>query len=69
MLETLSRGEAAVQTHHTKAAQPFLKTAQELRREINLRHHHQHLAVGLVAQNPFGGLQIHLGFAAARHAK
>jgi len=70
--QALRRCQAAVHRHHALAAQvrkTFFKARLQLRRQVDLGHHHQHLGLGVFGQYAGGGAQIHLGLAAAGAAK
>ncbi len=60
---------AAVQRDHGAAAEARLEARFELRREVDLRHHHQRLRGRLARQQRRHGLQIDLGLAAAGAAE
>ena len=45
------------------------KTRLQLRRQVDLGHHHQHLRRRVLRQHGGGGAQIDLGFAAAGGSK
>ena len=64
---------AAVQRHHGVFAIQRAKTRHEaglqLRREVDLGHHHQRLRVGVARQQVLHAAQVHLGFAAAGGAE
>ena len=73
-VQSLRRRHAAVQAHHRVRAIQRLKALPkarlQLRRQVDLGHHHQHLggaaALGCGGvQHLAGGAQIHLGFATA----
>ena len=64
--------EAAVQGHDALFAQvgkSGLEARLQLRREVDLGHHHQHLRLGVLRQYASRRAQIHLGLAAAGGAK
>ena len=70
--QALGRGQPAVQRHHLARAQlgkAGFKARLQLRREVDLGHHHQHLGAGVVGQHLGSRAQVHLGFAAAGGAK
>ena len=70
--EALRRRQAAVQRHHALAPQvrkTRFKTRLQLRRQVDLGHHHQHLGLGVFGQHTGGGAQVDLGLAAAGAAK
>jgi hypothetical protein len=64
--QPLRRGQAAVQADQHAARKALGKARFELRREVDLRHQHQHLLPG--GQRILGGVQIDLGLAAAGDA-
>ena len=70
--QALGGRQAAVQRHHTLTAQmgkALFKPGLQLRGEVDLRHHHQHLGAGVLRQHPGGQTQINLCLAAAGRAK
>ena len=70
--EALRRRQAAVQRHHALAPQvrkTRFKTRLQLRRQVDLGHHHQHLGLRVFGQHTGGGAQVDLGLAAAGAAK
>ena len=71
-LEPLRGRESAVHRHDALPAQmgkARFKPGLQLRREVDLGHHHQHLRLGVLRQDFGGGAQVHLGLAAAGGAK
>ena len=72
-LQALRRGHAAVQRNHGGFAitrrKALLKARQQLRRQVDLRHHHQCLGQRVAFQQRLHRVQIDLGLAAAGGAK
>ena len=66
--EPLGGREAAVHRDDALAAQvgkARFETRLQLRREVDFRHHDQHLRLRILRQHAGGGAQINLGLAAA----
>jgi hypothetical protein len=72
-LQALRVGHAAVQRDHGAVAIPRREARVEarlqLRREVDLGHHHQSLRARVALQQRGHGVQIDLGFPAAGGAK
>jgi hypothetical protein len=68
-VQALHGRHAAVHGHHGLRAiqgrKALYKACLQLRREVDLGHHHQHLGLRCAGQHAGGALQIDLGFAAA----
>ena len=61
-----------MQRHHALAPQvrkTRFKARLQLRRQVDLGHHHQHLRFWVFGQHAGGGTQVDLGLAAAGAAK
>ena len=70
--EALGRAQSTVQGHHPTGAEvgkALLQAGLQLRRQIDLGHHHQHLGLRVGLQHLVGGPQVDLGLAAAGGAE
>ena len=69
--QALRMGHAAVQRRHctVAGAEALDEACLQLRREIDLGHHHQRLRLRVARQQALHGVQVHLGLAAAGAAE